>query len=146
MKEVIGNLWDIEADARVITTNGYVKKNGHAVMGRGVALQASHRHPLMPATLGSLIKLCGNIPFFMQYEDEFLITLPVKHHWQGSADLNLIESSVLEMVSMVNLKPWKVVVMPRPGCGNGQLNWSNVKPTIEPLLDNRFVIVNLPDA
>jgi len=44
VKEVDGNLWEIEADWRVITTNGFVKKDGRAVMGRGVARQALQRY------------------------------------------------------------------------------------------------------
>ena len=100
----------------------------------------------MPATLGNLIKLHGNVPFFMFYDNESLITLPVKHHWQQPADLKLIEVSTHEMVSMVNLKPWKIVAVPRLGCGNGQRSWEEVKPIIEPLLDDRFIVVNLPNA
>ena len=40
MNEVNGNLWDSNADIIVITTNGAVRKDGAAIMGRGVALQA----------------------------------------------------------------------------------------------------------
>ena len=39
MKEITGDLWTIKADARVIPTNGTVRRDGAAVMGRGVALQ-----------------------------------------------------------------------------------------------------------
>lgn len=41
--EVVGNMWAIPADAYCITTNGFVKKNGEAVMGAGCAKEA-RRH------------------------------------------------------------------------------------------------------
>ena len=44
MKKMKGNIWDIKADAKCITTNGFLCKSGRlskAVMGRGVAKQAA---------------------------------------------------------------------------------------------------------
>ena len=36
------------------------------------------------------------------------------------------------------------IAIPRPGCSNGGLNWEiDVKPIIEPLLDDRFIIYSL---
>ena len=42
MKEITGDIWDYHKQGHwiVITTNGTVKSNGEAVMGRGIALQA----------------------------------------------------------------------------------------------------------
>ena len=35
------------------------------------------------------------------------------------------------------------VYMPMPGCSNGRLDWTTqVRPLIEPLLDDRFVIAD----
>ncbi len=45
MIEEFGDIWEIPGDARVITTNGVVRKDGACVMGRGVALQAKMRYP-----------------------------------------------------------------------------------------------------
>ena len=36
------------------------------------------------------------------------------------------------------------VYMARPGCGNGQLKWEDVKPLIAPILDDRFIVVERP--
>lgn len=40
MKEARGNILDLfgKVDCICVTTNGFVKKNGEAVMGRGIAL------------------------------------------------------------------------------------------------------------
>jgi len=41
MKELRGNLFHTPCDVICITTNGFVKRNGEAVMGRGCAVQHS---------------------------------------------------------------------------------------------------------
>jgi len=46
------NLWEYPADARVITTNGFVKNNGEAVMGRGCAREAARKYPRLPLFWG----------------------------------------------------------------------------------------------
>ena len=60
-----GDLWaqSQTADAVVITTNGSVKKDGKAVMGRGCAKQAAHIYPELAALLGVRIKARGNQPY-----------------------------------------------------------------------------------
>jgi len=33
------------------------------------------------------------------------------------------------------------VVLPRPGCGNGQLDWSDVHPVIAPILPDSVHVI-----
>jgi len=142
LQEIKGDLWEQDADALVITTNGFVKRNGAAVMGRGVALQAAQRYPWLPAALGSSIETQGNhvTPFLV--DNRWIITFPVKHKWYEKADLLLIERSRDELVALqVRLSLGKVV-LPRPGCGNGGLDWEDVKPIME-VLDEHFFVIDL---
>jgi len=62
MKEITGDIWDFYEKGFwiVITTNGNVKDNGEAVMGKGIALQARQRYPLLPSMLGKGILEIGN--------------------------------------------------------------------------------------
>jgi hypothetical protein len=147
MIEVIGNLWTYhlpdgsEPDIRVITTNGTVKRNGECVMGRGCALEAKSRYPDLAFMLGQVIQGLGNEAFWIMTKDGPIITFPVKHNWYEKADLSLIEKSALKIASMHALED-KTVVMPRPGCGNGRLDWElNVKPILAPILDDRFHVI-----
>jgi hypothetical protein len=72
-----------------------------------------------------------------------IVSFPVKHRWQDAADLELIKRSALELVELVDRNAWaRKIKLPRPGCGNGRLRWSDVKPVLEPLLDDRFVVVH----
>ncbi len=141
MQEVKGNIWTHHDAGEwiAITTNGYVRSDGACVMGRGVALQAKQRWPGVPYELGSSIRKQGNIPFaFLEYK---IVTVPVKHTWSEPADLDLIKRSMWHLSIFAEQGAFQRLYMPRPGCGNGRLLWEDVKPIIEPILDDRFIVV-----
>ena len=144
MIEIKGNLWDYINSAIIcITTNGYVKKNGECVMGKGCALECKQRFPDIPFKLGNLIKTYGNKVFYL---DNHIVSFPVKHNWFEKADLILIEKSCKELVELINLNEnVKKVILPRPGVGNGKLSYSDVKPILEKYLDDRFYIISKED-
>jgi len=157
MKEIKGNLWDQDADAICITTNGFVKKNGECVMGAGIAKDAAKRYPNMPKKLGGLINKYGNRlhiigsmirESIMKLHGEtafsYIIAFPVKHKWFEKADLKLIETSCKELVALANDLSWQKVVLVKPGCGCGKLDWeTEVKPLVEKELDDRFEVIDL---
>lgn len=131
-----GNIWTYNADWIIITTNGFIKKNGEAVMGRGVAYQAKKKFPELPKMLGDYLKSKGN--HVGVFESLKLITFPVKTNWWERASLRLIERSCIEVASL----PYSdTFVIPKPGCGNGKLNWKDVEPICAEHLDNRFTIL-----
>ena len=151
MFEVKGNLWTLPADVICITTNGFVKKNGDAVMGRGCALEAVEKFPMIQKQLGHKITTYGNhVHHLISSPSCDLLSFPVKHNWFDKADLDLIEQSCQEIVTWVydqwdmthsGKQPIRFIAIPRPGCGNGQLEWKDVKPICEEYLDDRFGIV-----
>lgn len=140
MREVAGNIWDywVKGGWVVIPTNGVVKADGCAVMGAGLALQASVRFPRLSTELGSMIREYGNDLYsFVKYR---LITFPTKHHWRNRSDINLIEDSTKELIL---LAPSADIYLPRLGCGNGGLSWEEVEPILDRILgdDPRFNVV-----
>ncbi len=143
-----GNLWTYRSDENpviCITTNGFVKNNGEAVMGRGCALEASRKFPSLPRLLGLHLKENGNTvaEFLLRAPDPVtVITFPVKHIWSEAADPKLIAKSAAELGKLARLRPNKIFLLPRPGCGNGQLKWEDVKPLLAGLPDNVLVITN----
>ena len=142
MLEARVDLWKAEADLRVVTTNGFVKRNGEAVMGAGCARELRDAVPSAPQKLGRLIRLHGNRPVrFLAVNGAHVASLPVKVHWKLAADLDLIEASVRSLVLMADRFGYTNVVLPHPGCGNGRLKWADVKGRIAPLLDDRFTVV-----
>ena len=140
MKEVFGDLWEFDGII-AITTNGFVKRDGTSVMGRGCAKQATIKFPGLPHKLGTRISNEGNHVFY--FPEHRLITFPVKHTWWEAADLGLIERSARELLKMIEVKKIKeAVYLPRPGCGNGRLKWEGVKKLLSPILkSDQFHIV-----
>ena len=144
MLNVKGNAWDVynDYDVLCITTNGFVKNNGECVMGRGIALEAKKRFPSIAKVLGSFIKQYGNRCMKLaKIKDTYLVSFPVKHNWYEMADIELIKRSCLQLTEMADKFNWTKILLPRPGCGNGGLNWNDVEPIISELLDDRFYII-----
>lgn len=149
MQLIQANLWDCQG-VLCITTNGYTKTNGDAVMGAGVAKQATQRIPGVARNLGKKINTLGNRvariagPNTSPYFDRDVVAFPVKHHWKEKADLDLIASSAEQLATMIdNYIGDTLVFLPKPGCGNGGLNWSEVADTLEPYLgiyENLYIV------
>lgn len=133
-------------EAYVVTTNGMTKKDGTAVMGAGIAKYAAQLFPNLPALLGRSLKKYGNRVFAYKVSPDGIntynvITMPTKHDWRDSSDLELIKTSCLQMMQVADVNGFTCIHMPKPGCANGRLDWeTQVKPAIEPLLDDRFVV------
>ena len=145
MKEIYSDLFQLAKTGQFthccITTNGFVKSNGECVMGRGCAKTIADMHPNIPKILGASIKKRGNVPCILHTQDNVkFISFPVKHKWFENADIELIVKSALNVSKRVGLNA--KVLLPRPGCGNGNLNWNVVKKHLEDILDERFFIVH----
>lgn len=145
MKEIQKNLWDVECDLRVLTTNGIVRRDGACVMGRGCALEAKDRFPGIEFRLGELIRKYGNrVMRLGRYEGVVIASFPVKHNWKEPADPELIRRSAEQLVALADKFGYTDVAIPRPGCGNGKLRWSDVRKVLDDVLDDRFTVVTFP--
>lgn len=160
MLEISGDLFSYNKsgpDAICITTNGCVYGNQKAAtMGKGCALEAKRRWPGIQIILGRAIENKGNEVHLLTTEDKrlcsglgwndhllpyHLLSFPTKHHWKEPSDLNLIEKSCQQVVKITNEMNFASVVIPRPGCGLGHLDWNQVRPLCEKYLDDRFFII-----
>lgn len=154
MIEVFDNLWTyIEknpVDFICVTTNGYIKSDGSLVMGRGIAREVKSLFPGIEHTLGDRVRKSGNcVHVFYNVErptgrkKKFynLVSFPTKHEdWRENSDLDLIRLSALELEEIAKTLPTRTFLLPRPGCGNGGLDWKDVKPVIDFLPNNVFII------
>lgn len=168
MKEMKGNMLNISCDALCITTNGYVKKDGNLVMGRGIAKQIQRYFPNITKDLGHLVKTKGNNVHLVYQETEdmpSIISFPVKpvakiceshddyvshmkfnigdtiQGWACKASMFMIEKSAHQLVRLADEHGWEVILLPRAGCGAGELDWADVKPILDKILDDRFIAV-----
>lgn len=140
MLEANGDLWGFNG-VHVITTNGYVRRDGAAVMGRGCARQAAVRYPRLPMVLGEALKEMGNqVYYFYEYN---IITFPVKHLWSEPAVPGLIIKSAKELMNTIARHSIiENLYLARPGTGNGQLLWVDVKPLIKDILSDQVTAVD----
>lgn len=133
-------------DAVCILTNGVVKNNGAAVMGAGIAKQFRFMFNGIEFVVGSCIKKNGNrvqpIGKFTTSSGNQLIFLsfPTKHVWWEKSDIELIQESCVQLMRAIDYYNLKKVALPKPGCGNGRLDWDEVSSAIEPLLDDKVYI------
>lgn len=155
MLEIKGNIFDIEdADAICVTTNGVLNRAGELVMGQGtptashIAAQFAKRYPRLPFQLGKLVERYGNnvhVPSlaWTDHNPPHVVSFPTKHDWKKPSDLKLIEQSARQLVAVADHLGWGKIVLTRPGCGRGGLDWtSEVKPIVELLLDDRFYVIH----
>lgn len=140
MIEECGDLWKLPADYRCITTNGALRQDGSAIMGKGVALEAKERYHDIEAILGLFISKYGNHVFYLGYK---LFSFPTKYHWRQNSDIQLIKRSAKELVAISKKSSAKRILLTRPGCGNGNLRWEDVKIAIQDILyEDKFVIAH----
>lgn len=128
-----------------ISTNGFVKRNGEAVMGRGCAKQATELFPGIAQALGVRLRIKGNSPGYLfipesKLPSDRLMILPVKHNWWEKADLGLVGLSVAFLAEEAHdFRDW-VFHVPRLGCGNGKLSWSVVVQSMMAGLPDNVVV------
>ena len=148
MKIITGNIFNQptkhdKTEAICVTTNGMIKSNGHAVMGRGIALAVNNRYHVS-LELAKHIRQHGNVPGIIGCSDDvYIISFPTKDDWRNDSDIKLIEQSARHIVSLANEYGLTNIYLTKPGCANGHLDWNNVRSVIEPILDDRFTIVDI---
>lgn len=93
------NLWNYigKANAICITTNGFTKRSGEAVMGRGCAAQALKRYPGLDKKLGDMIKEHGNRTMRLTRErGTSVVAFPVKPIYRSVSTKEELESKCVE--------------------------------------------------
>lgn len=123
----------------VITTNGTVKRDGKANLGRGNAKQVGGMYADLAEKLGRMISESGN---HVHLIDGGLISYPVEDTWTSYADIRLVERSAKELKDLADSMGFDRIYMPLPGCGGGGLRPSDVISAIAPILDDRFIVLS----
>lgn len=161
-KDLFKSMSEKEVDAICITTNGHWTLDGKAAMGGGCAGVCRETYPQTCENLGLLLKKNSpaNVPFLigavgedLKYKDHvqavqdrnfkcLIFSFPTIDDFITGADLQLIHRSSVIMVQYANAYKMRRILVPRMGSGIGGLDWyREVKPLVEPILDDRFTIV-----
>jgi len=134
MQEKTCNLWIEAADFRCIPTSGALLPDGTAQMDAGIAKEAAQRHSGVELDLGRLIASRGNHVHLIK---PGLVSFPYKQFAWSAPSLDIIRRSARQLITVVGTA---TTLLPRPGCGPGELAWETVKEALSTLPDNVIVI------
>lgn len=116
------------------------------IMGKGIALGFKKKYPKM---FEDYARRCERRqvrlgePYVYDTGNHLVVNFPTKQHWRSVSRLSDIEAG-LEYLR-AHLDEWgvKSIAVPPLGCGNGQLDWSVVGPTLVRHLEKFDVPVDL---
>lgn len=127
-----GNLLDADVEAVVNTVNTV------GVMGKGIALMFKERYPENFRAYEAACK-AGEVQvgrMFVTATGElngprWVINFPTKQHWRHPSHREWIEAGLEDLVQVVREKGIRSLALPPLGCGNGGLDWREVRTLIE---------------
>ena len=127
-----GNLLEANAEALVNTVNIV------GVMGKGIALMFKER---FPANFRAYAAACkqrevrlGEMFVTVNLEldgPRWIVNFPTKDHWRSPTRLEWIERGMEDLTQVIQAYGIRSIAVPPLGCGNGGLDWRDVRPVIE---------------
>jgi len=138
-----GSLLDADVEAVVNTVNTV------GVMGKGLALQFKKAFPEAAAAYERACKT-GEVQIGRMLviprlaAPRFIINFPTKKHWRQPSKLEYVRTGLLDLAEQVRKLQIRSLAIPPLGCGNGGLDWAEVRPLIlrcfESMPDVRVVL------
>ncbi len=145
-----GNLLRANVDALVNAVNCV------GVMGKGIALQFKKA---FPANFKAYEQACrrgevkpGHMFVFANEPPStpsFLVNFPTKRHWRDPSLLEDIRTGMTALVEEVRNRGIRSLAIPALGCGNGGLDWREVRPVIDSALrqlSDLYVLFFAPES
>ncbi|SDF30444.1 O-acetyl-ADP-ribose deacetylase (regulator of RNase III), contains Macro domain [Mucilaginibacter pineti] len=113
--------------------------NTVGVMGKGIALQFREAFPenynqYKRACRNGKLRIGGLLAVRdcnLLYGERLIINLPTKTHWRLPSEYSYIETGLTALRNFIIAKRLTALALPALGCGNGGLDWSQVKEIIE---------------
>src|SRR6202035_2563890 len=135
-----GDIFQSDAQTLVNTVNC------RGVMGKGVALSFKRRFPQMFRDYVARCKARSvrpGEPYLFASNGRQIVNFPTKDDWKRNSRLDYIESGLAHL--RAKLGEWHVrsMAMPALGCGNGGLDWRDVKPLIERYLGDQEITIEV---
>ena len=131
LKYVRGDIFNSPAQVLVNTVNTV------GVMGKGIALSFKKKYPEMftiyrkacdkhQLVIGKLMLWYG--------PDHWILNFPTKEHWRNPSKMEYIEKGLMAFQRRYADYNITSIAFPKLGCGNGELDWEQVKPLMEKYL------------
>ncbi|EHR03769.1 macro domain-containing protein [Bradyrhizobium sp. WSM471] len=118
------------------------------IMGKGIALEFKKREPEMFAAYKRICDqklLAPGKLWLWRGEDHLTLNFPTKLHWRNPSKLEWIEAGLRKFVENYKALGIGEVSFPRLGCGNGGLDWDDVRPLMERYLSPLPIQVYIHD-
>lgn len=118
------------------------------VMGKGLAEAFKEREPEMFAAYK---RICddhmlepGKL-WLWRGSDNWVLNFPTKRHWRNPSRLEWVEAGLAKFASAYEAQGIAEVSFPKLGCGNGGLEWADVRPLMEQYLSHLQIRVYIHD-
>jgi O-acetyl-ADP-ribose deacetylase (regulator of RNase III) len=132
LREAEGNLLEASADALVNAVNTV------GVMGKGIALQFKRAFPENFRVYEAACRR-GEVQIGRMFvaetgqpgQPQLIINFPTKRHWRSRSRLDDIRAGLAGLRQVLVDRQVRSVALPPLGCGNGGLDWRDVRPLID---------------
>lgn len=138
---LVGDMFESSAQTLVNTVNCV------GVMGKGIALEFKERFPQMyedyvARCRSGEVKL-GRPYLYKSVVPPWILNFPTKDHWRSLAKVDDIVEGLGYL--LVNYREWGItsLAVPPLGCGQGQLEWRIIGPTLYGYLSRMDIPVEL---
>lgn len=129
-----GNMFDYPADILCNTVNCV------GVMGKGVALEFKKRYPAMFRVYRQVCRRGdlspGGLFPWKTPDGRLVINFATKDHWRDPSRYSYIRDGLNLLRQLLLVHRGKRVHIPALGCGNGGLDWNEVRPMIQNALED----------
>ena len=108
--------------------------NTVGIMGKGLASAFKSKYPDM---FKAYKKLCdeGRLDigqlWLWKAADQWVLNFPTKKQWRQPSKLTYVEAGLNKFVAQFEQRGIRKIAFPRLGCGNGGLEWDDVRPLME---------------
>jgi hypothetical protein len=103
-------------------------------MGKGIAAQFRKKYPEMFRAYRDICEKKLLEPgklWLWKAPDQWILNFPTKRHWRYPSKLEWIDAGLEKFVAEYETRGITEISFPRLGCGNGGLDWDEVRPIME---------------
>jgi O-acetyl-ADP-ribose deacetylase (regulator of RNase III) len=118
------------------------------VMGKGLAHAFKEREPQMYAAYKRICDQHLLVPgklWLWRGSPSWVLNFPTKQHWRQPSKLEWVEAGLDKFVSAYESQGITEISFPKLGCGNGNLEWEEVRPVMERYLGKLPIKVYIHD-
>lgn len=127
-----GNLLESSSEALINTVNEV------GVMGKGIAMMFREAFPQNTRIYETACK-AGEVKVGKmlvtrerdQIGQPWIINFPTKKHWRNPSKLEWVREGLRDLVQVITDRQIRSIAVPPLGCGNGGLDWRQVREEIE---------------